>query len=247
MFGLGYGVTSWLSGYVFVPYYAKVVEDNSYNTAGFADISLIATVGLKWDRGLRLQPETESLDDLEDWHYTLYGGLTLPTGDANLADADGVIDPGMSLGFGKPSFLLGTNVTKMVSSRATLIGDISGIWFQEYTYADDTVGQFGSEFRANLAWAQRLVTNREKRLRFDGILEANYLRLGRDRTDGQDELATGGKILYIQPGCRVFVDSFTAAVGIKLPVWTELNEEELQQGAEGTENFRLQVTFSTTF
>ena len=113
MFGLGYGFTSWLSGYLFVPYYAKVLEDNSYNTAGFADISLIGTFGFKWDRGLKLVPESQSLDDLEDWYFTLYGGLTLPTGDANLADSQGIIDPGMSLGFGKPSFMFGGNFTKM--------------------------------------------------------------------------------------------------------------------------------------
>ena len=44
---------------------------------------------------------------------------------------------------------------------------------------------------------------------------------GRDRTDGLDESATGGKILYVQPGCRLYVKNFTAAVGVKLPIWTE--------------------------
>jgi hypothetical protein len=247
MFGAGYGFASWFSGYLFVPYYAKVLEDNSYNTAGFADISLIGTLGLKWDRGLRLQPASESLDDMEDWHFTIYGGLTLPTGNANLADGEGNIDPGMSLGFGKPSFTAGANTTKMVSSRATLIGDVSGIWFQEYQYDDETRGEFGTEFRANLAWAQRLGTSREKGIRFDGILEANYLWLGRDLTDGLGEPATGGKILYVQPGCRLYVNNFTAAVGVKFPAWTELNEEDLQQGAEGTEDYRLEFTFSTLF
>ena len=247
MFGLGYGVTSWFSGYLFVPYYAKVLEDNSFNTAGFADISLIGTLGLKWDRGLKLVPKSQSLDDLEDWHFTFYGGLTLPTGDANLADSQGIIDPGMSLGFGKPSFSFGGNATKMVSSRATLIVDLSGIWFQEYTYDDGTAGQFGTEFRANVAWSQRVATSLRKRTRFDLILEANYLQLGRDRSDGVDEPATGGKILYMQPGCRIYVKNFTAAVGVKLPTWTELNESELQQGAEGTENYRIEFTFSTLF
>ena len=247
MFGLGYGFTSWLSGYLFVPYNAKVLEDNSFNTAGFADISLIGTLGLKWDRGLKLVPKSQSLDDLEDWHFTFYGGLTLPTGDANLADSQGIIDPGMSLGFGKPSFMFGGNFTKMVSSRGTLIGDMSGIWFQKYTYDDSAVGQFGTEFRANLAWSQRVATSLRKRTRFDFILEANYLVLGRDRTDGLDELATGGKILYVQPGCRLYVRNFTAAVGVKLPTWTELNEEASQQGAEGTENYRIEFTFSTLF
>jgi hypothetical protein len=28
-----------------------------------------------------LHPRSENLGDLEDWHFTLCGGLTLPTGD----------------------------------------------------------------------------------------------------------------------------------------------------------------------
>jgi hypothetical protein len=247
MFGLGYGFTSWLSGYIFIPFSSKVLEDNSFNTTGFTDISLFAQLGFKWDQGLRWIPKTESLDDLEDWHFTVYGAATLPTGDANIADSNGNIDPGMSLGFGKPSYLAGTNGTKMLTSHSTLIVDLSGIWFLEYTYDDGNSAQFGTEYRVNLAWAQRLLTNLEKRLRFDGILEANYLSLGRDRGNGEEELGTGGQILYLQPGVRFYAKNFTAALGIKFPAWTELNEEDLQQGAEGTEDYRIQVTFSTLF
>lgn len=247
MFGLGYGFTHWLSGYVFVPFTSKVMEDNSYNTAGFTDISLFLQMGFKWDQGLHLTPKTESLDDLEDWHFTVYGGATLPTGDANIADGAGNIDPGMSLGFGNPSYLAGANATNMVTSHATLILDFSGIWFQEYTYADCNRAEFGTEYRANVAWTQRLLTSLESKLRFDGILEANYLSLGRDRTNGQAEPATGGQILYLQPGVRLYVTNFSAAVGVKLPTWTDLNKEDLQQGAEGTEDFRIEFTFSVLF
>ena len=49
------------------------------------------------------------------------------------------------------------------------------------------------------------------------------------------------------PDCRFYVKNFTAAVGVKLPTWTELNEEASQQGAEGTENYRIEFTFSTLF
>ena len=56
---------------------------------GFADLSLTGVVGFKFDRGLRLVPKSESLDDQEDWHFTVYAGLTLPTGDANIRDVAG--------------------------------------------------------------------------------------------------------------------------------------------------------------
>jgi hypothetical protein len=51
-----------------VPYYNKVVENNSYITAGFADLTLMGVFGFKYDEGLKLVPETGSLDDLQDWH-----------------------------------------------------------------------------------------------------------------------------------------------------------------------------------
>jgi hypothetical protein len=247
LFGVGWGFTDWLSGYVFVPFTAKVVEDNSYNTAGFTDVSVLVQAGFKWDEGLRRIPPNESLDDLEDWHFTVYTGGTVPTGDEDVANADGDIDPGMALGFGTPSGMLGANVTKMLGRRSTAVLDVSGIGFLENEYADGTETRFGSELRVNLAWAQRLVTSAERRMRFDGILEANFLALGRDRTDGIDEEGTGGAMLYLQPGVRFYRESFSAAVGVKFPVWTDLHEEDLQQGAEGTEEARLQVTLSSLF
>ncbi len=63
----------------------------------------------------------------------------------------------------------------------------------------------------------------EAKFRFDWILEANYLDLGRDVADG------------------------VAALGVKVPVWTDLNEDEVQQGAEGKEDYRLEFTLSILF
>lgn len=244
MYGLGYGITPYISGYLFVPFYSKTVEDNSYNTTGFADISLMGVFGFKYDEGLKLVPESESLDDMRDWHFTFYGGMTIPTGNANLKDSEGNIDPGMSLGFGKPAFMLGLSATKQLTDRNTFVFDLPWFWFQEYEYDDSSTMKFGAEFRTNLAWVLKMYTNKESKFRFDGILEANYLDLGRDVADGMDELATGGKMLYLQPGLRIYKSNMSAAVGFKIPVWTELNEQDLQQGAEGTEDYRLELTLS---
>ncbi len=247
MFGLGYGLKPWLSAYAFLPYHAKVAEDNGYNTAGFADASWMLVAGFKWDGGPTLVPERESLDELEDWHFTLYGGTTLPTGDPNLRDAAGAIDPGLSTGFGKPAFSLGLTATKTLGSRLTAVGEISNIMFQEYEYEDDFTGKFGSEFRLNGALAARVWTSPASATRCDLNLEANYLRLGRDETDGVGEDATGGKILYTTLGLRLTRQTVSWAVGWKTPVWTELNEEDWQQGAEGKESGRLLLTLSTIF
>ena len=73
------------------------------------------------------------------------------------------------------------------------------------------------------------------------------LRLGRDESDGVGELGTGGDILYALPGLRLTRGRASFGLGLKVPTWTDLNEDAQQQGAEGKESSRLLVTFSTLF
>jgi hypothetical protein len=247
MSGLGYGVTSWLSAYVFLPYHSKVDEDGGFDTHGFADVSLFGQLGFKYDQGWRLIPDNESLDDLEDWHFTVFGGFTLPTGDADLRDRNGEIDPGKSTGFGKPAWSLGLTATRMLSPRLTFNQELSYIGFQEYKYRDGNRTRFGQEIRANSALIYRLYTNPERRLRLDLALEAHYLHLGRDRTNGEDERATGGDMVYALPGIRLYWDRVSVGLGYKTVVWKDLNEQDEQQGGEGTEAHRLMLTVSALF
>jgi len=247
MAGLGYGVTPWFSAYVFLPYHSKVDESGGFDSHGFADVSVMGQVGFKYDEGWRLIPDNESLDDLEDWHFTAFGGITLPTGDADLRLDDGSIDPGKSTGFGKPSWSLGLTATKMLSPRWTFNQELSTIGFQEYEYDDGNRTKFGQEVRANSALIYRAYTDLDRGLRVDLALEAQYLHLGRDRTNGVDERATGGDMVYALPGVRLYWDNISAALGVKTPVWTDLNEEEEQQGGEGTEDYRLIFAVSALF
>jgi hypothetical protein len=247
--GLGYGFTSWLSAYVFVPYHSKVDESGGFDTHGVADISLFGQLGFKYDEGWHMIPDNESLDDLEDWHFTLFAGLSLPTGDPNLTDSDGNIDPGKSTGFGKPAWSLGMTATKMLTPRWTFDQEVSTIGFQEYRYDDDDGNRtkFGQEVRANSALVYRAYSDADRKLRADLAFEAQYLHLGRDRTNGVDEPATGGDMLYLMPGVRLYWNIISAAFGVKTPVWTDLNEEDKQQGGEGTEDYRLIFTLSVLF
>jgi hypothetical protein len=247
IFGLGYGIRSWLSAYVFLPYNRKAVEDGSSDSSGLADMSLMGVLGFKYDDGFMLVPENESLDDLEDWHFTFYGGLTLPTGDPNTQTRTNEIDPGMSLGFGKPAFAVGLTATKPFKERFTWVGETSYLHFLEYTYDDGNRGQFGSEFRLNSALTYRLLTIPRWKFRLDGQIEGNYLRLGRDKSNGSGERATGGQILYVLPGFRAYWRNMSLGLGVKLPTWKKLNEEDEQQGAEGKEEYRLIFTLSVIF
>jgi len=254
MAGLGYGVTPWLSLYAFLPYHDKVDENDFHNTHGFADVAVNATLGFKYDDGLRLVPEKESLDDLEDWHFTLYTGATLPTGNPNLRDPDGNIDKGKSTGFGEPAWTLGATASKMLDERWTLNFDIAQLWFQENTYDADPAhggerftGQFGNELRFNTALIYKAYTNPEARFRLDTLVELNYLQLGRDRESGVAERATGGDVLYVMPGARAYWDNLSFALGVKLPVVQDLNEADEQQGAEGKERYRVIFSVSALF
>jgi hypothetical protein len=247
MLGLGYGVTPWFSAYAFLPYNEKVDEAGGQSSRGFADMSLMGQIGFKYDQGFKLIPQNESLDDLEDWHFSVFAGASLPTGDANHRLGDGTIDPGKSLGFGKPSYSLGLTASKMLTDKLTLSFEASALRFQQYTYDDGQRVRFGGENRFNTALSYRAFTIPDKMFRLDPVLEIQYLGIGRDQESGEGARATGGKIVYAMPGVRAYWQNASFALGFKKPVWTRLNESSEQQGAEGKEKYRLVFSASLLF
>lgn len=247
MYGLGYGFNSYFSAYVFVPYYVKS-QDDAFRTSGFHDVSFQFVLGMKYDDGLMFTPNSESLDDMQDWHFTTSFSFTLPTGKSNATMPDGsLIDAGMQTGFGKPSFMLGVSATKWFGNDWTLVGDVSYNTFLENSYSDGSKMCFGDEVRVNAALAYMLYSKPASKLRLDFNMEANYLHLGRDIENKMAAEATGGEMIYLTPGARLSYKTTSVAVGVKLPTWTNLNEEDLQQGAEGKEDYRVLFTFSTLF
>lgn len=254
MLGIGHGFTPWFSAYVFLPYNEKIDTPDpaggpKYDTRGWADYSLLGQIGFKYEpgQGFKLTPASESLDDLEDWHFSVFAGASIPHGKPNLRDSTGAIDPGKSTGFGKSSQTLGLTMSKMLTRDLTLSVELSGIAFREFTYEDGVRVKFGTETRLNTGLAWRLRGDAGRRFRLDGILEAQYLGLGRDVTNGSGDIATGGRMLYLMPGVRLYKDNMSLAIGIKKPLWTRLNESRLQQGAEGKEKYRLIVSASMLF
>lgn len=246
MLGVGHGFNSWFSAYAFAPYHAKIDEPGGLDSKGWADLSVMGQIGFKYEpgEGLKLVPAKENLDDMEDWHFTVFGGSTLPTGNANHRLADGSIDPGKAHGFGKNAWNLGFTTTKQLTRDLTFNLEASTIRFREYRYHDRNEVKFGTENRLNLGLTQRLHTSPDSRFRVDGVLEAQYLALGRDVENGIGTRATGGRMLYLVPGVRLYKDNMSFAFGLKKAVWMNLNESMSQQGAEGKEKYRL--TFSAS-
>jgi hypothetical protein len=249
MVGLGHGLTSWFSAYLFAPYHEKIDEPGGLDSKGWADVTVLGQIGFKLEpgQGLRLIPPQESLDDLEDWHFTLFFGATLPTGNANHRLADGTIDPSKAHGFGKNTWNFGVTATKQLSRDLTFNLEASTIRFRTYRYDDGQTMRFGTENRLNGSLAYRLYTHPERRLRIDGVLEAHYLALGRDIENGAPAQASGGKALYLMPGVRFYLDRVSVAFGIKKAVWTRLNESGDQQGSEGKERYRAILSASVLF
>lgn len=244
MVAVGYGVLPWLSVYVFQPFNVKE-QDGIGRNAGSGDTNLMLALAFKYDEGLRLVPEKESLDDLMDWHFGLWASCTLPVGPTTARGDGGVyFSPDMQTGFGAPSPAVGVAVLKQLSDDFTWLADANARYFLPHTYSF-TRFQFGSEARLGTALVWRAVGS--GRFRLDVAGELNGLHLERDRERNaagamEAQRASGGDVLYAAAGVRAYYGPFTAALGVKRAVLKGLNEQSEQQGSEGLERFRAALT-----
>lgn len=243
---VGYGLTPWLSAYLFQPYNAKSQAVAGTNL-GFGDPSLLVNLAFKYDEGLRLVPEKESLDELADWHFSAFASVTAPVGSTTAASpVTGFYAPDMQTGFGSPSFQMGVAALKQLSADLTWLADASYQVFLPHTYPF-TRYQFGAEARAGTALAWRAAASPGFRLDLAG--EVSFLHLQRDRE--RDALgamqrlrASGGAILYGGLGLRASLGRLSAALAARTSFARWLNERAEQQGSEGLERVRAALTLA---
>ena len=247
--GASYGITDSLMGTLILPYNVKSQDGPGGGTArGLGDVQFILNLGMNYDSvdGFSLNgPDDVGVDIFESgkWYFGAFGGLTVPTGRTDIDLGLGV-DGGLQPGFGSTTGMIGFSAQKALGPDFSLLADTSINMFTPQSGGD----KFGNEFRANLAGVYTLKNNPEDTLRqWDASLELNYLRLSRDETAATADLGTGGSILYVTPGMRFQVGDVNLGAGIKLPVFKDLNERSMQQGAEGLENWRLVLTSSMAF
>jgi hypothetical protein len=250
---LGFGIRPWLSAFVFQPYNWKSQEGVGTNS-GAGDTSLMLATSFKWDEGLKLVPEKESLDELADWHFSVWAGTSIPTGPtSHRDDAGDFYAPDMQTGFNGFSPAVGVAVMKQLAPDFTALAEASYQHFFEQSYPEAGINyKFGGETRFNGALVWRAWASGSKRI--DLVPEVSLLNLQRDQSDEEtgtmDPLeASGGTILYGQIGARATVSSFSLALGVKRAVAKNLNEEADQQGSEGLEDYRasLNIGYSTRF
>jgi hypothetical protein len=242
----GYGITPWLSGYLFLPYNVKS-QDGVGTNVGFGDPGLYVNLAFKYDEGFRLVPAKESLDELMDWHFSVFGYVTVPMGPTvSVTHAGEWYAPDMQTGFGSPSFQVGGAAEKQISSDFTWLADASYQYFVPHTYPF-TRYQFGAESRVNTALAWRAVASPGFRLDLTG--EVNLLHLQRDQESNALEVmtplqASGGTVLYAGLGVRTYVGRFSAALAARTSFVRWLNQRADQQGSEGLEWVRVALTLS---
>jgi hypothetical protein len=250
MAALGFGVTPWLSAYVFQPYNLKSMDGGVGSNTGLGDTNVMLAFGWKWDEGFRLMPKKESLDELADWHFLLWASCTLPLGPTeHNGDKGERFAPDMQTGFGKPSPAVGVSALKQLSTDVTLLAEINYQYFFTHDYSF-TRYRFGAETRANAAVAYRAYGKR--RVRVDLVAELAGLHLQRDREDedigGPAPMtalsASGGDILYGSAGTRFYLGPVALGIGVRRALLTRLNEASAQQGSEGLERYRLSFLMS---
>jgi hypothetical protein len=245
---VGFGVMPWLSLYFFQPYNIKH-QDSLGTTSGFADTSVMLNFGFKYDEGFRLNPEKESTDEIEDWHFSAFVSSSIPVGGTDLVDRRGDHwAPDMQGGFGSPSLGAGIAATKVFAGDFTYLGELSSQYFIEHEYSFTTY-QFGTELRLNNALAYKAFG--KGAFRTDVVAEVNVLNLARDKemdaAGKMEELdASGGLVAYATAGVRLYWERLSAGFGAKKAFLSLLNERGEQQGSEGREDFRLMLTLSTT-
>jgi hypothetical protein len=246
LLGVGYGVTPWLSAYVFQPLNVKS-QDAIGTNRGAGDTNVMLALAFKYDEGLRLVPEKESLDELMDWHFSVWASSTIPVGSTTRRDRNGeYFAPDMQAGFGEPSPAAGVAVLKQVTERVTWLGEASYQYFFAHTYPF-TRYKFGGETRLNTALAYELYGRGGFRVDLTGELNGLHLQRDRERSEAgaMEQLqASGGAILYAGAGLRVNSGALSVALGAKRAALKDLNEGADQQGSEGLEKVRAAVTLS---
>jgi hypothetical protein len=246
MVALGYGVRPWMSAYVFQSFNVKE-QDGIGRNAGPGDTNLMLSLGFKWDQGLELVPEKESLDDLMDWHFSAWLSSTLPVGPTSARDdASGYFAPDMQTGFGAASPVAGVAVMKQLTSDLTWLADASYQHFFPNTYRF-TRYQFGGEARLDTAAVYRAYGSGRFRLDLSAELNGLHRQRDRQRNDrgAMEPLhASGGAILYAAAGLRAYYGPLSVALGVRRAALESLNEQAEQQGSEGLERLRATLTVS---
>jgi len=246
--GLGYGLTPYLSAFLYVPYAVKM-QDRLGKSYGGGDASLWFYLGGSHDpsRGFRLNTQEDTAVSLETSKTTYFSvclAASAPTGESHNHDQAGEeFERGMQPGFRSPFINFGFTVTRQAFVRG-LTFSVDSL-YTIFTEKDDF--KFGNEYRADFATVYDLWSKPGRSWSLQPIVELNLLNVAKDEDAGEKVANSGGTILYLSPGLRFNLPPASLGLLVKLPVWKDLNRRSEQQGAEGLEKYRAIVALSVFF
>jgi hypothetical protein len=258
--GVSYGIAPYLTGSLFVPYTWKRQDGfSTVNDIGDPRIQLNIGFNHKPGQGVSLNRADDTAVSMEGTYTTYFAfwfAGTVPLGEyKHIRPGETEPDKGMQTGFGSPAFQFGAAVARNVTGSFGLIADVQ---YDVFTKKGNSAGpdlqdawKYGNELRLDLAGVCELYGKTEAFLtKVDGILELNFLSIARDELNGAGETASGGNILYLMPGMRFTfpaLGNMNLGLGVKFPVWKNLNEQDQQQGSEGLERYRAIGTLTFFF
>ena len=228
---LGYGVNGDLALFGVVPYVDKRLELTSDGARrarsgrGLGDISLFGryTVFKKnWpQRNFRIAP---------------FAGIEIPTGDNDDSDAFGRKPASVQAGSGSVDPFGG-----VVATYQTLEFQIDGqVSYKANTEAEDF--EFGDVVRADASlqyrlWPRKLTGGVPGFLY--GILEANLIHQGKNRSGDVDDSNSGGTSLFVVPGLQYVTRRWILEAAVQAPVVQDVNGTALENDFIVRAGFRI--------
>lgn len=157
--------------------------------------------------------------------FAVFGGVKFPTGRFDVKNSAGErVEPSATAGSGSYDGLLGLAYSRFLTARITL--DASA----QYTLRTEADHfRLGDRIDAGLAFAYRFNEDIQAFPQVHAFAEANVRSLFKSHEDGASDPNTGGTVLFLTPGLRVFfARNIAFTVSAPLPVAQDLNGEQLK-------------------
>ncbi len=180
----------------------------------------------------------------EDAELSVLGGVKLPTGVTDFANAEGeTAEIALQPGSGSTDAFAGLQFRQDVAPVPTLSGEYSALPLiaevhVQWNGRGPGGWRFGSVFQAHLGTAYEMSRHVSFLLQLNGKF-VDYADVG---STGEPRENTGGSWLFLTPGLDVrFGDGFSGFANLQLPVYQDVH------GIQQTSRFNLQFGLSAVF
>lgn len=191
-------------------HHGEEIEVNTFNPDGLTDLWLNGKARLY--RG-------------PNGNFSVFAAMKFPTGNSHSVNSSGEpLEPSATAGSNSYDGMLGLSYSRFLTARLSF--DASGAYTGR-TESDDF--RLGDRFDAGVAIGYRLSDEIVQAASFSVFGEGNLRHLLKSEEGGLSDHSTGGTALFITGGGKVkFGRTWTLAVGIPIPIFQDLNGEQLE-------------------